>query len=227
MFRIFWEVLFLISGSLYTFGGGDKNSTIIRDTNSTSPLSQSVTSVHITSATTGVSSGPALQSDFYPVESDHNGTTGPSLTLDTNSSTSSTTTATTSFPPVKKFVVAAVRSHFDDCPDSHRHFCFHGTCRFLVLEETAACVCHPGFVGMRCEHADLLAVVATNHQKQTVATVLVLCVIGCVLIMLLCTLLNCWWRRECRRRRSQARHYEKSINMLKHGTSHYPPESVV
>uniref|UniRef100_A0A8C7Y7F2 Uncharacterized protein n=1 Tax=Oryzias sinensis TaxID=183150 RepID=A0A8C7Y7F2_9TELE len=26
------------------------------------------------------------------------------------------------------FVAAAVRSHFDDCPDSHQHFCFHGTC---------------------------------------------------------------------------------------------------
>uniref|UniRef100_A0A3P8T4C5 Transforming growth factor, alpha n=1 Tax=Amphiprion percula TaxID=161767 RepID=A0A3P8T4C5_AMPPE len=83
------------------------------------------------------------------------------------------------------FVAAAVRSHFDDCPDSQQHFCFHGTCRFLIQEEAPACVCHPGFVGMRCEHADLLAVVATNHRQQTVATVLVLCVIGCVLIMVL------------------------------------------
>uniref|UniRef100_A0A672GVV0 Transforming growth factor, alpha n=1 Tax=Salarias fasciatus TaxID=181472 RepID=A0A672GVV0_SALFA len=89
-----------------------------------------------------------------------------------------------------EFVAAAVRFHFDDCPDTHRHFCFHGTCRFLILEETPACVCHPGFVGMRCEHADLLAVVATNHRQQTVATVLVLCVIGCVLVMVLCTLLQ-------------------------------------
>uniref|UniRef100_A0A8C7X1Z0 Transforming growth factor, alpha n=1 Tax=Oryzias sinensis TaxID=183150 RepID=A0A8C7X1Z0_9TELE len=47
------------------------------------------------------------------------------------------------------------------------------------------CRCHPGFVGLRCEHADLLAVVATNHRQQTVATVLVLCVVGCVLIMVL------------------------------------------
>ncbi|KAJ7999849.1 hypothetical protein DPEC_G00198670 [Dallia pectoralis] len=105
-------------------------------------------------------------------------------------------TTTTTTVPVKKFVAAAVRSHFDDCPDSHNHFCFHGTCRFLVLEETPACVCHQGFVGMRCEHADLLAVVATNHRKQTVATMLVLCVIGCVLMTLLCTLLHCLWSRD-------------------------------
>lgn len=50
--------------------------------------------------------------------------------------------------------------------------------------------CHPGFVGMRCEHADLLAVVASNHRQQTVATMLVLCVVGSVLLMLLCTLLK-------------------------------------
>lgn len=39
-----------------------------------------------------------------------------------------------------EFLVAAVHSHFADCPDSHTHFCFHGTCRFLILEETPACV---------------------------------------------------------------------------------------
>lgn len=37
-------------------------------------------------------------------------------------------------------VAAAVRSHFDDCPDSHSQFCFHGTCRFLVQEDKPACV---------------------------------------------------------------------------------------
>ncbi|MBN3294976.1 TGFA factor, partial [Amia calva] len=87
-------------------------------------------------------------------------------------------------------LAAAVRSHFDDCPDSHSAFCFHGTCRFLVQEDTAACVCHPGFMGMRCEHADLLAVVATNQKQQTIATLLVLSVIGCVLLILLCTLIQ-------------------------------------
>lgn len=51
--------------------------------------------------------------------------------------------------------------------------------------------CHAGFVGVRCEHADLLAVVATNHRQQTVATALVMCVVGCVLVMLLlCALLQ-------------------------------------
>ncbi|XP_046712288.1 protransforming growth factor alpha [Silurus meridionalis] len=99
----------------------------------------------------------------------------------------------------KKFLAAAVHSHFADCPDSHSHFCFHGTCRFLILEETPACVCHPGFIGMRCEHADLLAVVATNQRQQTLATIL-LGILGSVLLVLLCTIINCWWKRgRCRR----------------------------
>ncbi|KPP65207.1 hypothetical protein Z043_116394 [Scleropages formosus] len=87
-------------------------------------------------------------------------------------------------------LAAAVRSHFDDCPRSHEQFCFHGTCRFLVQEETPACVCHAGFVGMRCEHADLLAVVATNQKQQPVATLLVLCVVGSVMLILFCTILQ-------------------------------------
>ncbi|XP_042563821.1 protransforming growth factor alpha [Clupea harengus] len=130
--------------------------------------------------------------------------------------------------PLPEFVAAAVHSHFDDCPDSHNQFCFHGTCRFLILEETAACICHQGFVGMRCEHADLLAVVATNHGQHTVATMLVLCVVGSVLLMLLFTLLNCWWRRGgCERGRLLTCFSEKPSSILKTRTSCCHSETVV
>ncbi|XP_056130674.1 protransforming growth factor alpha [Lampris incognitus] len=198
MNRIIWQAIFLIAGSLFTFGAGQGN--VIIDNSSF---------VHANST-----SAP------------DNSTTG-STTISTTG-TSTTGASSASIPLVKKFVAAAVRSHFDDCPDSHSHFCFHGTCRFFILEELPACVCHPGFVGMRCEHADLLAVVATNHRPHTAATALVLCVISCVLIMLFCTLLHCWWRRD-RRRRSHALHYipEKSGAVLKGGGSCCHSESVV
>ncbi|KAM8756112.1 protransforming growth factor alpha isoform 1-T1 [Acanthopagrus schlegelii] len=246
MTRIFWDTIFLISGafsmsvvlngSLFTFGAGPSNSTIVEasisiDTNSTatrtatSSSRSTLTTPPVKSSLFTLGVGP---SDSIITEAnisiDKNSTAPPNALASVSAATTPTisTTTTTIIPPVKKFVAAAVRSHFDDCPDSHRHFCFHGTCRFLILEETPACVCHPGFVGMRCEHADLLAVVATNHRKQTVATVLVLCVIGCVLIMVLCTLLHCWWRQDCRRRR-HALHYVPE----KHGASCHPSESVV
>uniref|UniRef100_A0A3B5AT73 Transforming growth factor, alpha n=1 Tax=Stegastes partitus TaxID=144197 RepID=A0A3B5AT73_9TELE len=187
--------VYQLTGSLFTFEEQQTNTTIIDATISINTTSAAAPNTSASSSTSSRSST-------------------------TNSPVPAAPTA--NIRPLKKFVAAAVRSHFDDCPDSHQHFCFHGTCRFLILEETPACVCHPGFVGMRCEHADLLAVVATNHRQQTVATVLVLCVIGCVLIMVLCTLLHCWWRQDCRRR-SYAHHYVAE----KHGVSCYPSESVV
>ncbi|KAM4740558.1 protransforming growth factor alpha [Anableps anableps] len=246
MTRILWDAIFLISGSFFTFGAGpsgsavteanvsiDTISTAAPDTSSRNSLTTSgkgtTTANFLTVRSSLVSSGAeqtntsvtdaAVSLNASAAAASHSPTSSSSTTI---SSTTGRPVATTSKRPVKKFVAAAVRSHFDDCPDSHRHFCFHGTCRFLILEETPACVCHPGFVGMRCEHADLLAVVATNHRKQAVATVLVLCVIGCVLIMVLCSFLHCWWREDCRRR-SRAHLYVAE----KHGATCYPPESVV
>ncbi|XP_048474550.1 protransforming growth factor alpha [Rhincodon typus] len=95
-------------------------------------------------------------------------------------------------------VAAAVRAHFEDCPATHRHFCFHGTCRFLVQESLAACVCHTGYMGSRCEHADLLAVVATQQKQQALTTLLVVSVIVCVLLMVTCVFLHCCQKqRKC------------------------------
>ncbi|CAL8340499.1 unnamed protein product [Lota lota] len=200
MNRILWDTVFLLTGSLFTLGAAQGGSVM----------------------------DASLSTHTHPTSAPN--TTTPASTMastDASSTTSNTSIATPkTIPPVKKFVAAAVRFHFDDCPDSHRHFCFHGTCRFLILEDTPACVCHAGFVGMRCEHADLLAVVATNHRGQTVATVLVLCVMGCALTMLFCTLLHCWWRRDYeRRRRALYIVPEKARDMLKGGPSFCPSES--
>ncbi|KAM4883562.1 protransforming growth factor alpha isoform 1-T1 [Sylvia borin] len=104
------------------------------------------------------------------------------------------TTAARNAPPV----AAAVRSHFNECPDSHSQFCFHGTCRFLVQEDKPACVCHSGYVGTRCEHADLLAVVAANQKKQTITALLVVAVVASALLVTVCVLIHCCrLRRRC------------------------------
>ncbi|KAJ8379850.1 hypothetical protein SKAU_G00006280 [Synaphobranchus kaupii] len=133
---------------------------------------------------------------------------------------------------VKYPSAAAVRSHFGDCPDSHSQFCFHGTCRFLIQEETPACVCHVGFVGMRCEHADLLAVVATKQQQQTMTTLLVMCIITCIitcaLLTLICTLLQCCRRRgTCGCGQPLPFDPEKPSSLLTRGASCCRSETVV
>ncbi|XP_071435178.1 protransforming growth factor alpha isoform X1 [Pithys albifrons albifrons] len=117
-------------------------------------------------------------------------------------------------------VAAAVRSHFNDCPDSHSQFCFHGTCRFLVQEDKPACVCHSGYVGTRCEHADLLAVVAANQKKQTITALLVVAVVASVLLISVCVLIHCCrLRKRCPWCREPGGGQEKPGGLLKGGTS--------
>ncbi|XP_034617653.1 protransforming growth factor alpha isoform X1 [Trachemys scripta elegans] len=126
------------------------------------------------------------------------------------------TTSALSGPPV----AAAVRSHFNDCPDSHSQFCFHGTCRFLVQEEKPACVCHSGFVGTRCEHADLLAVVAANQKKQTITALVVVSVVASVILIVACVLIHCCQiRKHCEWCRAFICRHKKPSGLLKGGTS--------
>ncbi|KAH0623040.1 hypothetical protein JD844_030938 [Phrynosoma platyrhinos] len=87
-------------------------------------------------------------------------------------------------------VAAAVWSHFSACPDSHSQFCFHGTCRFLLHEEKPACICQSGYIGSRCERVDLLAVVAANQKKQTITALVVVSVIACVVLIMVCVLIQ-------------------------------------
>ncbi|XP_029459867.1 protransforming growth factor alpha [Rhinatrema bivittatum] len=134
------------------------------------------------------------------------------------------TTAALSNPPV----AAAVRSHYNDCPDSHSEYCFHGTCRFFIQEATPACVCHPGFMGSRCEHADLLAVVAANQKQQTITTLVVVSVVACFSLIALCVLIHCCrLKKRCEGCRAFICRHEKPAGLLKGGASCCNSETVV
>ncbi|XP_069622646.1 protransforming growth factor alpha [Ranitomeya imitator] len=123
---------------------------------------------------------------------------------------------TVSDPPV----AAAVRSHFLDCPDAHINFCFHGTCRYLVQEEEPACVCLPGFAGKRCEHADLLAVVAASQKKNTITALVAVAVICTGLLITGCILMHCCsWKKHREWCRSVMCRQEKPDGLYKGGAS--------
>ncbi|XP_063301655.1 protransforming growth factor alpha isoform X2 [Pelobates fuscus] len=133
------------------------------------------------------------------------------------------TTSIHSDPPV----AAAVVSHFNDCPDSHTDFCFHGSCRFLIQEAVPACVCLPGYVGTRCEHADLLAVVAENQKKQTITALVVVSVVATAVLVLACVLIHCCrFRKQCEWCRALFCRHEKP-GFLKGGASCCKTETVV
>ncbi|DAA24825.1 TPA: transforming growth factor, alpha [Bos taurus] len=125
-------------------------------------------------------------------------------------------TSALSDPPV----AAAVVSHFNDCPDSHSQFCFHGTCRFLVQEEKPACVCHSGYVGARCEHADLLAVVAASQKKQAITALVVVSIVALAVLIITCVLIHCCEvRKHCEWCRALICRHEKPSALLKGRTA--------
>nr|XP_056716073.1 protransforming growth factor alpha [Euleptes europaea] len=134
------------------------------------------------------------------------------------------TTLALTGPPV----AAAVRSHFNSCPDAHSQFCFHGTCRFLVQEEKPTCLCHSGFMGTRCEHADLLAVVAANQKKQTITALVVVSVVASAVLIMVCVLIHCCRiKKRCEWCRTVVCRHEKPNGLLKGGTSCCHSETVV
>ncbi|GCC39172.1 hypothetical protein chiPu_0023273 [Chiloscyllium punctatum] len=53
-------------------------------------------------------------------------------------------------------------------------------------------------MGSRCEHADLLAVVATQQKQQALTTLLVVSIIASALLIAACVLLHCCqkWRKS-------------------------------
>ncbi|KFO21108.1 Protransforming growth factor alpha [Fukomys damarensis] len=117
-------------------------------------------------------------------------------------------------------VAAAVVSHFNECPDSHTQFCFHGTCRFLVQEDKPACVCHSGYVGARCEHADLLAVVAASQKKQAITALVVVSIVALAVLIIACVLIHCCQvRKHCEWCRALVCRHEKPSALLKGRTS--------
>ncbi|XP_038962998.1 protransforming growth factor alpha isoform X1 [Rattus norvegicus] len=117
-------------------------------------------------------------------------------------------------------VAAAVVSHFNKCPDSHTQYCFHGTCRFLVQEEKPACVCHSGYVGVRCEHADLLAVVAASQKKQAITALVVVSIVALAVLIITCVLIHCCQvRKHCEWCRALVCRHEKPSALLKGRTA--------
>ncbi|XP_045150019.1 protransforming growth factor alpha [Echinops telfairi] len=134
------------------------------------------------------------------------------------------TTSALSDPPV----AAAVVSHFNDCPDSHSQFCFHGTCRFLVQEDEPACVCHSGYVGARCEHADLLAVVAASQKKQAITALVVVSLVALAVIRhRLCLCSCCQVRKHCEWCHALMCRHEKPSALLKGRAACCRSETVV
>lgn len=50
--------------------------------------------------------------------------------------------------------------------------------------------CHSGYVGVRCEHADLLAVVAASQKKQAITALVVVSIVALAVLIITCVLIQ-------------------------------------
>lgn len=50
--------------------------------------------------------------------------------------------------------------------------------------------CHSGYVGARCEHADLLAVVASSQKKQAITALVVVSIVALAGLIITCVLIQ-------------------------------------
>ncbi|XP_068045333.1 probetacellulin isoform X1 [Anomalospiza imberbis] len=83
------------------------------------------------------------------------------------------------------------QSHFSRCPEEYQHYCVKGRCRFLVAEQTPACVCERGYTGARCERVDLFYL--RGDQGQIVIISLIVAIAALIILVVgICLCSQCW-----------------------------------
>ncbi|XP_029922034.1 probetacellulin [Myripristis murdjan] len=111
--------------------------------------------------------------------------------------------------------------HFSKCPKELKHYCIHGSCRYIKEQKLPSCRCEQGFIGSRCEYVDVDGRIGEQRQ------IIIACVIaGLVfLILLIVFICICSHRRYrlCRqrgRRREEPRNGTEKLSMINTSTSH-------
>ncbi|EGW08754.1 Protransforming growth factor alpha [Cricetulus griseus] len=80
--------------------------------------------------------------------------------------------------------------------------------------------CHSGYVGARCEHADLLAVVAASQKKQAITALVVVSIVALAVLIITCVLIHCCHvRKHCEWCRALVCRHEKPSALLKGRTA--------
>ncbi|KAJ3605418.1 hypothetical protein NHX12_027465 [Muraenolepis orangiensis] len=70
--------------------------------------------------------------------------------------------------------------HFTKCPERLKHYCIHGSCRYIKEQSATSCRCDVGFMGTRCEHLVL------DWQIEKQERIIIICAVaGLVLLILL------------------------------------------
>jgi len=83
-------------------------------------------------------------------------------------------------------------------------------------------------VGARCEHADLLAVVAASQKKQAITALVVVSIVALAVLIIACVLIHCCQvRKHCEWCQALVCRHEKPSALLKGRTACCHSETVV
>ncbi|XP_028928836.1 probetacellulin [Ornithorhynchus anatinus] len=94
------------------------------------------------------------------------------------------------------------RGHFSRCPKQYKHYCIKGKCRYVVAEQTPACVCETGYSGARCERADLFYLRGDRGQ------IVVICLIAAMMTVIILVICICSCSHPFRKRRKRRKQEE-------------------
>ncbi|XP_065261180.1 probetacellulin-like [Emys orbicularis] len=102
------------------------------------------------------------------------------------------------------------RGHFSKCPEEYKHYCVKGRCRYVMAEETPACVCEKGYTGARCERVDIFYL--RGDQGQIAVICLIVAMVALIgLIICICTCSHHCRKRRRRRKEEEMETLEKEL----------------
>ncbi|XP_065261183.1 probetacellulin [Emys orbicularis] len=102
------------------------------------------------------------------------------------------------------------RGHFSKCPEEYKHYCVKGRCRYVMAEETPACVCEKGYTGARCERVDIFYL--RGDQGQIAVICLIVAMVALIgLIICICTCSHHCRKRRRRRKEEEMETLEKDL----------------
>nr|XP_032618200.1 probetacellulin isoform X2 [Chelonoidis abingdonii] len=94
------------------------------------------------------------------------------------------------------------RGHFSKCPEEYKHYCVKGRCRYVMAEETPACVCEKGYTGARCEQVDIF------YLRGDQGPIVVICLIVAMVVLVGLIICICICSHHCRKRRRRSKEEE-------------------
>ncbi|XP_067413094.1 probetacellulin isoform X1 [Emydura macquarii macquarii] len=92
--------------------------------------------------------------------------------------------------------------HFYKCPEEYKFYCVAGRCRYVVAEQTPACVCEKGYTGARCELVDMFYLRGDQGQ------IVVICLIVAMVALIILVICICTCSHHCRKRRRRRKEEE-------------------